>query len=364
MRLLVPSKLLNDALKKVLNVVANRTTMAILNNVLLETKDNQLWLTTSDNEITIVTTIDATVEKSGQTTIPAKKFAQIVGTFPDGIVTLDTNDQLITTISCGRALFKIMGLDPASFPKQIEFDGEQEIILQKLELAKNLRKISYAMSNDPSRVVLNGILLSIRDCTMTTVATDGRRLAMVEKVFDSNKNLIDSDIIMPTKVVNELQKLLESEGEIIIKLSQSYVQFIIPGTILTSKLVDGTYPNYRQVIPASFNNSVILPREEFSEVMNRVSMVLNDGSASVKMKLGNDLMILSAMSAEIGEAEEPITVAYVGDPVIINFNPLFIKEPLKNLECDDLTLRFNDEFKPVVILGDEGFLYVIMPMRG
>jgi DNA polymerase-3 subunit beta len=198
---------------------------------------------------------------------------------------------------------------------------------------------------------------------MTAVATDGRRLALVEKMLDSSESLIDCDLVLPIKVVNELQKLLEAEGDVVIRLSDSNASFIIDNSVLTSKLIDGDYPNYRQVIPASFENSIVLPRENFSEVLNRVSIVISESGSSVKFTLNTDTATLSASSAEIGEANESMQVSYHGEALNISFNPDYLKDPLKALDCDDLTIRFSDEYKPVVVLGDEGFLYVIMPMR-
>ena len=133
--------------------------------------------------------------------------------------------------------------------------------------------------------------------------------------------------------------------------------------MLTTKLVEGEYPNYRQVIPSSFKNSVVLPREAFAEVLNRVAVVVTDSGASVRFQLTENALELSANSSDLGDATEPMNVAYDGEPVTIAFNPGFLRDPLRTLDADDMTIRFNDEFKPVAILGDEGFLYVIMPMR-
>lgn len=363
MKVRVPTKSLDSNLKKILTVVDPRSTLSILNNIFLSAHDGLLKMATTDLEVSINTSIEVTVEREGETTIPGKTFANIVSTLPEGEVELETDANMTTSISCGRAFFKIMGLDPSEFPKQPEFEGDQQLVFNKQEFAKTLRKVGYAVSTDTSRMVLNGILLSVKENSITTVATDGRRLTLVEKILETADSHADCDVVLPTKVVNELQKLLVNEGDLTIKLADSYATFIIDNTVLTSKLLEGKYPNYRQVIPASFTNSVTLPREEFSNVLNRVSIVADSSGSSIKFVLEEDLCTLSASSAEIGEAKEPFQLSYQGEPVTISFNPGYLKDPLRSLDCDEITIRFNDEFKPVVVLGDEGFLYVIMPMR-
>lgn len=362
MKLTVSTAMLLEALRKVVSVVSTRSTIPVLANVLLVGKDNQLSLSTTDLEVSITTTLDANIEREGEITLPAKKFNQIIGSLPGGDVTLDTDDTA-TNISCGPASFKVMGLEATEFPKESDFEEDRKVTFPSLEFGKTLRKISYAVSVDQTRLVLNGLLLSIRDGNFIAVATDGRRLALVEKILEDADSAEDGDVILPIKVVHELERLLDEEGEVIIRQSEARASFNFGSTTLVTKLVEGSYPNYRQVIPASFKNSVTLPREKFLEVLNRVSVVVTENGSSVKMDLGEDNLKLSASSTDVGEAEEPIEVSFQGDPVNIAFNPQFLRDPLKQLEADDMTIRFNDEFKPVVLLGDEGFLYVIMPMR-
>ena len=266
--------------------------------------------------------------------------------------TLDTADDMTTQITCGPAKFRIMGLDATEFPKEQAFQEDRKVTLSSLEFGKTLKKISYSVSSDQTRYVLNGILLSIREGNFITVATDGRRLALVEKLLEDGEAVDDGDVILPIKVVHELERLLvEDDGDLTIRFSDSRASFELAGTTIVSKLVEGTYPNYRQVIPASFKNSVVLPREKLLEVLNRVSVVVSDSTASVKVALEPDNLVMSASSTDIGEANEPLQVSFQGDPVNIAFNPTFLRDPLRTLECDDLTIRFNDEFKPVVLAG-------------
>jgi DNA polymerase-3 subunit beta len=231
------------------------------------------------------------------------------------------------------------------------------------DFRKNLSKVSYSASPDESRRVLNGILLSLRQGMLTMAATDGRRLALVEKPLTGGSTGEEGDVILPPKVVAELQKLGEVADELVVQLTDRKAAFRAGGTVITSKLVDGNYPNYRQVIPAKFTSSVIIPREEFQAVLNRVSMVVSETSSSIKLKLEKALATVNATSAEFGESSEPLEVSYEGKEIQMAFNPAFLSEPLKHLETDQVVLDFNDEYSPMKISGDEGFLYIIMPMR-
>ncbi len=350
-------------LRRILSVVTTRTTLPVLSNVLLEAEGNCLALTTTDLEVTIRTEVPAVIDEPGGTTLPARKFGQIVGALTDNDIVLETNEKEQTTISCGKSFFRILGLDPNEFPSDSEFAEEWAFTINADEFRKSLSKVSYSSSTDEARHVLNGILMSLRDGILTIAATDGRRLALVEKTL-TEESYPDGDVILPPKLVAELEKNLTGDQPVNVRLSESRVAFSTPGTLIISKLIEGNYPNYRQVIPADFNHSVTFPREVFANVLNRVSMVVTEGSSAVKLQLEKAIMEISASSNELGEAREPIEVSYDGDPLAISFNPIFFSDPLRHLECDQIIMQFNDEYSPVSISGDEGFLYVVMPMRG
>jgi DNA polymerase-3 subunit beta len=363
MQAVIPKNELVAGLRTVLNVVTARTTLPVLNNVLLEAEENGLLLTTTDLEVGIRTRASATAATPGSTTLPAKKFAQIVGSLPDGDISLDTDAAQMTSISCGKAFFRMVGLDAREFPQESDFSEEWAFTMKADEFRKTLSKVSYSCSLDETRHVLNGILLSVRGGVLTVAATDGRRLALVEKAVEGD-SIPDGDVILPQKVVYELQRSLQGSQDVRVRVSEARVAFAFGNTVMTSKLVEGTYPNYRQVIPATFAHSIAIPRDTFSTVLGRVSMVVSESSGAVKFRLENAQMQVSATSPEFGEAKEPLEVAYQGEPFEISFNPGFFTEPLRNLECDQVVMQFNDEYSPVSLSGDEGFLYVVMPMRG
>jgi DNA polymerase-3 subunit beta len=362
MKITVARDHLLNAIRLVGNVVSTRTPMPVLSTILAESVEGWLHLSATDMEMSIRTAIPAVVEEGGSTTLPARKIAQIVAALPSGDVLLATDEGQTTSVTCGKAFFRIVGLDPKDFPRDSGFAEEWFFVVPGRELRKALAKVSYSTSEDETRHVLNGILLSVREGRMTVAATDGRRLALVERHL-AGEGIADGDVILPAKVVAELGRMLEGDGDVKVRLSAARASFEFGQTLLVSKLVEGIYPNYRQVVPATFAQSVAIPRVAFAEALNRVAMVVSESSAAVKLSLTSAEMVVSATSAEVGEAKEAIDVSYEGGPLAIAFNPLFFTEPIKNLECDQLILQFNDEYSPVAMSGDEGFLYVVMPMR-
>lgn len=349
-------------LRRVGPFVGSRTTLPILNNVLVVADGESLTLSTTDLEVSIRTSVPAFVEQAGTTTLPAKKFASIVGALPEGDVLLEMSEPNLIKLRCGRSSFKILGLDAKDFPEDTEFAEEWAFSLPAIEFRKCLAKVSYSRSLDESRHVLNGVLMSVREGMLSIAATDGRRLALIERSLDE-ETAPDGDVILPSKIVAELSKLLSGEEKVCVKLSDSRAVFECPDMVVSSKLVEGNYPNYRQVIPENFAHSVAIPRVTFEHVLSRIALVVSDSSASVLVSLENGIMNLSASSAEVGEAEEPMDISYEGEKFEMSFNPDFFRDPLRELDCDQLIMQFNDGYSPVALAGDEGFIYVVMPMR-
>lgn len=363
MKFSVTKEHLNTVLKRAMCAISPRVTFPVLNNFLLEASGDRLIVTASDLEISVRTSVPALVEEEGKTTLPAKKLSQIAAAFPAGDVYFVCDEDEISSLSCQKSHYKLRGLDASQFPPLGDFEEVWSFTLPTHELVRNIAKVSYARSSDETRKQLNGVLFSVRNAVLTIAATDGRRLALVEKPLP-DPTATDGDVILPNKASAELARGLDGDGDVKVRLNQACVVFETIDTVIMTKLVEGTYPNFRQVIPDNFNRSVAIPRAIFAEALNRVSMVVSDNSASVRLQLNEGQLVVSASSADVGEASEPVDVSYEGDSVTISFNPLFFNEPLKYLDCDQLIMQFKDDYSPVVISGDEGFLYVLMPMRG
>lgn len=351
-----------DSLQQVQHVVSTRTTLPILSNVLIEAKGDELRLTTTDLDVGVSGTAEAEISKEGSTTMPVKRLVSIIRELPDAEVEIAVDSKDVASITCGPSFFKIIGLAHGEFPPLPNFKEAKEYKIPQGLLRESLKKTSYAISNDETRYVLNGIFTAFKEGKLTLVATDGRRLAMVENDLEFPASN-ETDFIIPTKAVQELQRLLGEEGDAIARLSDNQIVFEVGSSVIVSKLIEGNYPNYRQVIPGEAKETLSLGREALLETARRVSLLSSEKSNSVKLVVGNGSINLTANSPDIGEAKESMAVSYSGKEIAIAFNPEFLMAPLRNLEDEEIQLDLIDEMSPGVLRGSGSFLYVLMPMR-
>ncbi len=351
-----------EGLQQVQHVVSARTTLPILSNVLLEAGEGEVKLTTTDLDVGVSGRVEAEVKKDGCTTLPARKLATIIREVPTNEIDVEVNGDNVATIRSGPSYFKILGLAEDEFPALPDFEDAKEFKMEQATLKNSLRKTSYAISTDETRYVLNGIFWSFKDNTLTLVATDGRRLAMVDHEIEFPQSH-EGDIIVPTKAINELQRLLRDEGEVLIRRTDNQIAFELNKNILVSKLIEGNYPNFRQVIPAETKERITLERETFLSSAHRVSLLTSEKSNSLKLVFGEDNIDIMANSPDIGEAKESLAVSYKGPEFAIAFNPEFLMAPLRNLDSDEVYLELIDEMSPGVLKNNSSFLYVLMPMR-
>jgi len=351
-----------DGLQKVQHVVSSRTTLPILSNVLIVAKDGRIQFTTTDLDVGITGSVEAQIDKEGATTLPARRLVSIVRELPTSEIEVSVDAKNHASIRSGPAFFKIIGLSDSEFPPLPDFQGSKEFRIPQVVLRDGLRKTAYAISSDETRYVLNGIFASFHDGKMTLVATDGRRLAMVDSDLEFPASH-ETDVIIPTKAVQELQRLLGDSGEVVVKLTDNQVSFTIGDSLLASKLIEGNYPNYRQVIPGDALERVVISREALLETVRRVSLLSSDKSNSVKLMFSENQIEVTANSPDVGEAQESMDVIYKGKPMQIAFNPEFLQAPLRALETDDVYLDLIDEMSPGVLRIEGTFLYVLMPMR-
>ena len=230
-----------------------------------------------------------------------------------------------------------------------------------------LRKTAFAISTDETRFVLNGIFFNLKDHKITMVATDGRRLALVDEEVDIPAQS-DGEFIVPTKAINELTRLLTSTGDVEVKFTDNQVAFSLrddknSSVLIISKLIEGNYPNYRQVIPGETKERIALAREELLHALRRAEIMTSEKSNSVKLSFTKNNLAITANTPDIGEARESIAINYKGRDLAIAFNPTYLMDPLKSLENDEIYLELIDELSPGVVKINGPFLYVLMPMR-
>ena len=362
MKFSVSREKLGKALQRVNSIIGSRSMLPILGNVMLKAGDNQLRLTTTDLEIRIETTVEAVVEVAGETTVPARKLAALVGCFVGNDVEVSVNENHHMQLKCGSSNFTLLGLSTLDFPAMVEVEAVREIKIREIDFKRMLGAISYAVSPDDSRKVLTGVLLTTRDNSATLVATDGKRLAMQEKSLEVIEGE-DGDAIIPLKAANEVKRLLEADGVLTIRVGEKQCVFETANFTLSSKLIEGNYPNYRQVIPASFTRTIEVDSARLLAKIETVSQVLSDSSSYIILSFGENVLKLQASSSEVGEGSDLVEIEYAGEPIDVSFNPVFLADPLKYCDAEKVKIKINDSFNPVAMEGSEGFLYVIMPIR-
>ena len=360
MKFTIPRERLNNAVKKAGSVISSRPSIAILGHFLFDVKDDKLTITANGSDQILTLTLEATVEQEGQATVSAKILSQLVQRLPEGEVEVSLDERSMVNVVCARNSFSLQSLDPLQFPVESHEESPREFMISTAQLCGNIAKCSYAVSNEEAKAPMTGLLLTITDGTFTTVATDGRRMALVETVIGSDDSL-DSDSILPLKAAQELPKVLEGSTDVKVSLGDTHAVFSTDDVIFQTKLLEGNFPNYKMVMPPGFESHVTMPRDEFFAALDRVSQIL-DKNPAVKLALNPTEILISAMNnAEL--AESPIPASYEGEAIELSYNASFLMDPLRHLDCNKLTLRFNDRLSPTGIYGDEGFLYVIMPLR-
>src|SRR5258705_4859345 len=326
MKFSVSKDKLLEGLSTVQNVVSTRTTLPILSNVLLQASEGEIRLTTTDLDVGIRGSVEAHVERTGGTTLPARRLFSIVRELPSSEICFDVDTKNSASIRSGSSYFKILGLPEEEFPALARFEEAKIFTIAQKDLKDGLKQTSYAISVDETRYVLNGILFSFKDNKLTLVATDGRRLALVDLEFEFPSSQ-ETEIIVSTKAVTEIQRLLREEGEVKLSIGENQIAFELNRTLLVSKLIEGNYPNYRQVIPAEAKERIRLERETFLTAVRRVSLLA--GEKSVKLIFTKSNIDIVANTPEVGEAQESLPVMYQGREYSIAFNPEFLMAPLR-----------------------------------
>ena len=364
----------SNGLQQVLNVVGTRSAMPILGNVLIEAGTDHISLTTTNLDIGIRCRITADVSTEGSITLPVRKLATIVKELPQQEVFFELSSNNQAKITSGGSIFKVMGIGTDEFPPLPSFENQHVFKLEQNDLANMLKSVSFAQSSDENRYILNGVYFNFSDENLTLVATDGRRLALTSYELESDSS-DTGNLILPAKTVSEIERLVGKGESVKIAFNDRQVAFeiaiedeegnsgLIDHIYLVSKIVEGNFPNYRQVIPKETEHRIKVERELFLECVHRAALVTSEKSNSIKLKISNNLMEIMGSSAEYGESHESMGIAYDGPDVQIAFNPTFLMEPLRALSHDEIFFEFKDELSPGLVKTLNQFLCVIMPLR-
>jgi DNA polymerase-3 subunit beta len=352
-------------------VVERRTTIPILSNVLIKAEKAKLAFKATDLDLEVTETVAAEVGPGGSTTVPAHMFYEIVRKLPEGaqIVLEATGDRAVLAIRAGRSRFTLQTLPESDFPDLAAGDMINSFKLSAADLKRLIDKTQFAISTEETRYYLNGIYMHTAGTnkapTLRAVATDGHRLAQVELPLPEGASGMPG-VIIPRKTVGEVQRLIEDiTAEVLVELSQGKVRFTIGDVVLTSKLIDGTFPDYARVIPVGNDKELTVDKKEFEQAVDRVSTVSSERGRAVKLSLSSGKLTLSVTNPDSGSATEELEVEYGSEPLDIGFNSRYLLDIAAQIEGEAAVLKLADPGSPTLIQDRDakGALYVLMPMR-
>jgi DNA polymerase-3 subunit beta len=352
-------------------VVERRTTIPILTNILLRATETGLRLQATDLDLEVVESAPASVAEPGATTVPAHTLYDIVRKLPDGgeVALEEAADRATLVIRSGRSRFTLQTLPESDFPDLAAGELPVRFELPAAELKRLIDKAQFAISTEETRYYLNGIYLHTIEVDgqsmLRAVATDGHRLARIELPAPAGAERMPG-VIVPRKTVAEVQRLIEDpEGSVTIELSSAKIRFTIGGVQLTSKLIDGTFPDYARVIPLGNDKRLTLDKGEFLNAVDRVSTISSERGRAVKLSLQQGRLVLTVTNPDAGSATEEMEVEYAADPIDIGFNSRYLLDIAQQLDSEAAVLKLADPGSPTVIEERDGSsaLYVLMPMR-
>ncbi len=367
MKFALPKSRLFNYLQHVLQVVPSKSTLPILTNILIEALDNKIKISATDLDISITASIDCTVIKKGSTSIPARILFDIIKELPESDISFEATSSRVE-IKIPNGSYKIASVAPDEFPKLPAVNTKKEIKISGSDLAKMVSKTTFACSDDETRPALNGVLWQTKGDKMLMVATDGHRLAKMSVENKKLKGLYD-DVIVPPKVLNLIPKFIgDTDKEIGIIFGENNIIFNMDDIVLTSRLIDGPYPNFEQVIPASSDKKMRVSKDDLSRAVKRVSILSNSLTHQVKFTLKDASLTLSTTNADVGgEGKESLECDYNGDELELGYNAIYVNDILNKMDADEVIFELSSSVAAGIIYTPstprEDFLCLIMPLR-
>lgn len=359
------------SLSHVQSVVERRNTIPILSNLLLKCEEGTLSMTATDLDVEAIERLEARIESTGSVTVAAQTLYDIIRKLPEGAevaMTLDAEDSRLT-VSAGRSRFALATLPAGDFPLMASSDYSHQFEMTGGALRRLFEKARFAISTEETRYYLNGVYLHVigegESAKLRAVATDGHRLARIDAPLPVGAADAPG-VIVPRKTVNELVKLLEDDEAIAqIALSDTKIRVTFGGTVLTSKVIDGQFPDYTRVLPQGNDKQLKADAGQFAAAVDRVATVSSEKSRAVKLSLEEDKLVLSVNAPDSGTADEEMIVAYDSEPLTIGFNAKYLLEIVGQIERENAVFEFSDSGSPTLVRegGDDSAVYVVMPMR-
>jgi DNA polymerase-3 subunit beta len=367
MRFTISREKLQEGLTAVAATVPAKTTLPVLANILIETTEKGIRLSGTDLDIAVSTEVSADVDAQGAITIPAKKLAEIARELPPSPVKISASGEQRATLDCGRSHFKILGLPKDEFPSFPAVKFKDSWRVRAGELRKLIDHVAFAVSNEESRPILNGVLWELRAELMRMVATNGHRLAKME-VPIAAAGAPSNDLIVPPKALDQIRRLFPEDEELEIARGDNHLGFRSPFTAVYTRLIEGPYPNYQQVIPKDNDKVAIADKVGLTSALKRMSVIASDQTHRIKLSFNQALLRFSVQTPDLGEATDELPVRYNGDPLDIGFNANYLLEILRYIPTDEVKLTFKAPERAAT-LEPEGwsdpasYLTLVMPLR-
>jgi DNA polymerase III subunit beta len=341
---------------------STRTTVQVLAGILLRAEPGKLHLSATDMEISLRSSLEAEVGSEGSIVVPARLLVDIARSLPDEEVVVEhRGGEGIVEITSGTAVYRVHTYNPEDFPRLPDPVGTEMVTVDGDALLATSAKVSRAASRDESRPVLTGILVRFEGENLIMAATDSYRLAVKETALSDPGPELDS--IVPARALAELGRIAVGPSELELGVQENQVLFATDGILLTTRRIEGQFPNYRQLLPESFEHEVVMPREELLEVVRRVS-VMAQRNAPLRLRFAEGELTVSAQTQDVGEARESMAAGFAGEALEIGFNPEFLRDGIESAEGDELRLKLISPLRPAVLQGaGEEFSYLIMPIR-
>ena len=367
MRFTIARDKLQDALSAVSASVPAKTTLPVLANLLLETTDRGIRLSGTDLDMAVSTEVSADVDTMGATTVPAKKLAEIVRELPIAPVKISSSGEQKVLIECSRSRFRLLGLPRDEFPTFPVIHFEESWRIRSGDLQKLITHTVFAASTEESRPILNGVLWELRPDHMKMVATNGHRLAKIEVPITS-VGTPSTDLIVPPKALEQIRRLFPADEELEIARGDNHLGFRSPFTVVYTRLIEGPYPNYEQVIPKDNNRISLADKNALSGALKRMSVVASDQTHRIRMSFNAGLLKFSVQTPDLGEAQDELPISFEGDPLDIGFNASYLIEILRYMPTDEVRLTFNAPeraatIEPVEWKDAAKYMCLVMPLR-
>lgn len=365
MRLVCNKIELSKAIGMAQSAVSNKSTLPVLGNLLFEADKNSVTVTGTDLEIGLKCKANVEVIEAGSVTIPAKKLLDIVRECPDAEIEINVKEGNKIEIKCGKSKFHIVGISPEDFPTLPVQKREKSVELEDKILLRMIKKTVFSVSSEETRYVLNGALFQVEGKKVRMVSTDGHRLSFIEK--EISKSTENFSAIVPTKALNELMKILDGSDEhVTVFFTENHLFVEKNSTMLVSRLIDGQFPNYEQVIPKKADLGFKANRDELAQATKRVALMASDRANSIKFSLKEGNLSIHSNTPDVGEAEEDMDVEYKGSDMSIAFNAKYVLDAIKAVETEKVEFRLSTPLSPGLVLPVEenaDSKFVVMPMR-